>query len=204
MKIRAAIPLVLSLSMLATHAFARTPQTSTDPQAGKPAATTPGAQANSTVPSKIDPAKEAAIRQLLDQVGGVTAIKQVIDGMQGNMKTVLTNTLPPGDYRAKLIDLFLEKFRSAVASNSQQFLDQAVQAYDKYLSLDDIKGLTQFYATPLGQKTLHVLPQMTVEMQTAGMQWGQTVGRQAMIDVLKEHPELAQELEAAQKSAHPQ
>jgi hypothetical protein len=203
MKIRIAIPWVLPLVMLTTQVFARTPQASSE-QADKSAATAPGPQANSTGPSKIDPAKEAAIRQLLDQVGGVTAIKQVIDGMQANMKSILTNTLPPGEYRAQLIDLFLAKFSSEVASSSQQFLDQAVQTYDKYLSIEDIKGLTQFYATPLGQKTLHVLPQMTVEMQSAGMQWGQTVGRQAMIDVLKEHPELAQALEEAQKSARPQ
>src|SRR5262244_3200997 len=55
-------------------------------------------------PSKIDPAKEADIRRLLD-IGGTRAIAmQTLDEMTTSIKPLLTNSLPPGEYRQKLID----------------------------------------------------------------------------------------------------
>ena len=63
-----------------------------------------------------------------------------------------------------------------------------------------MKGLIQFYQTPLGQKTISVLPELTGEMAEAGKQWGQQLGRQSMQEVLTEHPDLASALEAASKA----
>lgn len=73
----------------------------------------------------------------------------------------------------------------------------AVPIYAKYFSVEDIEGLTKFYQTPLGKKTLSVLPQTVIEMQTASMQLGQKVGRESMEEVLTEHPDLKKALEDA-------
>jgi len=112
---------------------------------------------------------------------------------------MMNNSLPPGDYRDKLIDLFLAKFRSKI--EPQHMLDMAVPIYDKHLSHEEIKGLIQFYQTPLGQKTLTELPQMMSELQTEGQSWGRTMGQDSMQEVLAENPDLAAALEAAAKSA---
>jgi hypothetical protein len=61
--------------------------------------------------------------------------------------------------------------------------------------------LIRFYETPLGQKALSVLPKLSIEMQGEGMKVGEKLGRQSMLEVLSEHPELQKALEAAQKSA---
>jgi len=106
--------------------------------------------------------------------------------------------LPAGDYREQLAELFVEKFNSKL--NLQQFLDVAATSYDKYLSDDDIKGLTQFYQTPLGRKTLTVLPKLTAEMQAQGMQIGQQLGKESMQEVLAEHPELMKALQDASRA----
>jgi hypothetical protein len=110
--------------------------------------------------------------------------------------------LPAGDYRAKLVDLFFEKFQNHLKEELQQLLELAVPLYDKYFSHEDIKGLIKFYETPLGQKALSVLPNLSVEMQGEGMKLGEKIGRQSMMEVLSEHPELQKALEEAQKSAH--
>jgi hypothetical protein len=73
----------------------------------------------------------------------------------------------------------------------------ATAAYDKYLTDDEIKGLIAFYQTPLGQKTLTVLPQLTIELQTKGLEAGEQAGRESMQEVLAEHPDLARSLEDA-------
>ncbi|HXB22052.1 MAG TPA: DUF2059 domain-containing protein [Candidatus Solibacter sp.] len=151
---------------------------------------------------KIDSAKEADIRRLLDLTGVKALVAQTMDGMQQSIKPMLANSLPPGEYRAKLIDLFFEKFRSK--AGTQHLLDMVVPTYDKYFSHEEIKGLLKFYETPLGQKAISVLPQMMGEMQEEGRKWGENLGRESMIEVLAEHPDLRQALEAAQKGAQPQ
>jgi len=129
---------------------------------------------------------------------------QIMGGMEKNIRPVMTNSLPPGDYREKLIDLFFEKFQDHSKAEMPQLLDTAVPLYDKYFSREDIKGLIQFYETPLGQKALSVLPQLSIELQGEGMKLGEKLGRQSMMEVLSEHPELQKALEEAQKGAQPQ
>jgi hypothetical protein len=151
--------------------------------------------------SKIDPAKEADIRRLLELSGAKTLAVQTMNTMQESIKPIMSNSLPPGDYRDKLIDLFFEKFRSK--ADVQHLMDIAVPVYDKYLSGEEVKGLIKFYETPLGQKTVKTLPQMIGEIQEQTKDWGENLGRESMLEVLAEHPELEKAMEAAQKSQQP-
>lgn len=150
----------------------------------------------------MDPAKEADIRRLLDVVGTKGLVKQLMDSMEKNLKPMMVNSLPPGDYRNRLVELFFEKFETK--ADPQQLIDMAVPGYDKYLSDEEIKGLISFYQTPLGQKALAVLPKLSMELQSQGSKWGQELGRQCMLEVLAEHPELAQAMGDASKAVRPQ
>lgn len=199
MNLRATVPWFLFWGMLSSQSLGlaqQSPSGQQPRQAGTPAS---ASRADSIGPSKIDPAKEAAIRQLLDLDGGTAALNKLMDGMESGVKSEMANLLPPGEYRQKLIDFFSEKFRSS--ANPQQLLDQTTQIYDKYLSLDDVKGLIQFYSTPLGRKTLTVLPQVTLEVQRQSTKWGENLGRQTMHEVLTEHPDLANALVEAQRKS---
>jgi len=150
-------------------------------------------------PSKIDPAKEADIRRLLD-IGGTRAIAmQTLDEMTTSIKPLLTNSLPPGEYRQKLIDLFFTKFKAK--ADAQHIVDLAVPIYDKHFSREEINGLIQFYQTPLGKKTLTELPLLLTELRDAGQKWGQALGRDSMQEVLAEHPDMEQALKAAAQSS---
>ena len=124
-----------------------------------------------------------------------------MDSMEGNIKPLMTNSFPPGEYRDKLIELFFVKFHSKF--DQQAILDLAVPVYDKYYSDDEVKGLIRLYETPLGQKMLATLPQVTAELQAAGQKQGEELGRQSMMEVLAEHPEMEKALQAAAKTAQP-
>jgi hypothetical protein len=152
-------------------------------------------------PPKLDPVKAADIQRLMDVAGMKALMAETESGMETSIRPVLLRSLPPGDYRDKLLDLFFERFRSRLSL--QQFLDMAAVAYDKYLSDEDIRGLIQFYQTPLGQKALTVLPKLTVELQTEGMQMGEKAGRESMTEVLAEHPDLAKAMQDASQSSTP-
>ncbi|PYX27178.1 MAG: hypothetical protein DMG77_19685 [Acidobacteria bacterium] len=145
--------------------------------------------------ANIDPAKEADIRRLMDLAGAKALGSQMMEGMGKNIKPMMTNALPPGEYREKLIDLFFVKFQTK--ADMQKLLDLIPNLRQVFFGC-----LIQFYQTPLGQKTLRVLPQLMAESQEAGRKWGEGLGRQSMLDVLPEHPELAKAVEDAQKGAH--
>lgn len=152
--------------------------------------------------AKIDPAKEADIRKLLEVTGAKELANQTMGGMEKSIRPMLTASLPAGEYREKLIDLFFTRFHSKV--DTQHVVDMAVPVYDKYFSDEEIKGLVQFYGTPLGRKTLLVLPKLMGELQDQGREWGQRLGRESMEEVLNENPDLAKALEEAQNAKRPE
>jgi hypothetical protein len=171
-------------------------------QAQKPApaqsAATPAQAGSANSTQSIDAAKEAAIRKMFEVMGTSKMMQQVLAAMSGNMKPMLMSSLPPGDYREKLTDLFFDKFQSKV--RVEQLLDLTVPIYAKYFSKEEIEGLTRFYQTPLGQKALSVLPQTVVEIQAESMKLGERLGRESMVEVLDEHPDLKKALEEAAAS----
>jgi hypothetical protein len=151
------------------------------------------AQANKS--PKIDPAKEAAIRQLFEVGGTKALVMQVMTDMEKSIRPALANSFPPGDYREKLIDLFFQKFHTK--ADPETFLSLSIPVYDKYFSTEEIKGLTAFYSTPLGHKTVGALPKVMGECQEAGRKWGEQIGRDSMMEVLAEHPEFKKAMEEA-------
>jgi len=190
-----AISLLLLFSFISAQAQSAPPVQTADQQSGT-------AASSQTPQPKIDPAKEADIRQLMEVAGTKALMAQMMGTMESSIKPMLSNAFPPGEYREKLIDLFIAKFKSQ--SNLQQLLDLIVPIYDKYFSDKEIKDLIQYYRTPLGQKTIEVMPKLFAESQEAGRKWGEALGRQSMIDVLAEHPEFKKALEDAKSPAEPQ
>lgn len=160
----------------------------------------PATPASGPVAIPIDPVKEADIRHLLDIAGTRNLMVETMDNMQKNLRPTLTASLPGGDYRAKLIDLFLEKFATRWHELIPKMIDMAVITYDKYLTDDDVRGLTAFYQTPIGQKMNSVLPKIVLELQTQGQKLGEQEGRNTMIEVLAEHPEIVKAM-SEQRSA---
>jgi hypothetical protein len=183
----------LSLLLL-VFTFAGKAQDKSTPQS------TPQNSAPASAPAakkKIAPAKEADIRKLLQLTGTSALMQQTMASMDKSIKPMMINSLPEGDYRQTLIDLFFEKFHAKL--DTQKLLDLAVPIYDKYFTDADIKGLIQFYETPLGQKTVKALPQITAELTDAGRTMGATVARDSMLEVISQHPELQKAMEDAQQ-----
>jgi hypothetical protein len=149
----------------------------------------------------IDPSKEADIRRLMSLTNFDALLRQTMNGMEGNIKTLMTNALPAGDYRDKLVDLFIKKFHSNLRTN--ELADRAIPVYDRHYSSSEIKELIRFYETPIGQKLLKELPAVSAELQQAGSVWGEDVGKKTMTEVLAEHPDLAKALEEASKQSKP-
>jgi uncharacterized protein len=164
----------------------------------RPAPTQPGqtaakpdATAPSTPPEKLDPAKDAAIRHLLDITGVSKEGENIAAGWTSNVHDVMSKSraIPP-DQLPKFMDTFTTKFNAGAPPNA--VTDAMVAIYARHFSMEDIQGVTKFYESPLGQRMVKEMPDVSKESQTAGMQMDQKVAMQVLWGMEDEYPQLKQ------------
>jgi uncharacterized protein len=138
-----------------------------------------------------DPEKIENIRHLLTMVGA----DKIRDAMMNQMIDGLTKNLPPigQDEQARkmttrLMELLREEMKKA------DFNSITVDLYDRYFTADEIKSLIQFYSSPVGQKATQVLPALTQEATSRGMELGQAAGTRAFTRWFNEFPEVKKSL----------
>jgi uncharacterized protein len=197
-----AIAILCASPLLAQTPSAGTPSKSPAHQPGVPAQpaqppTQPQktAPATTTAPSapevKLDPAKDAAIRHLME-ITQTSKMGDTIDVyVTSQVRQVLSQAIPP-DRLAKLMDGFAQKLPVAAPPNA--VTDAAVLIYARSFSMEDIQGITQFYETPLGQRVVKALPQVARESQELGVQMQQKGAMSVLQDLSSEYPELKQML----------
>ena len=158
-----------------------------------------GALAQEPQPAaKIDPGKEADIRRLLDLVGAGRMAAQVSQQMSQALKPLLEQALPPGQERSqKIVETFQRKFQTQITPEA--FVELSLPVYDKHFSVAEIRGLIQFYETPLGGKMIAETPGIVEESSAAGRAWASQMVQKIFVEMEAEYPELKQFEEAPAK-----
>jgi hypothetical protein len=146
-------------------------------------------QGKSPVTAAIAPAKEADIRALIELTGATDLIQDAADKSGGQYTERITTLMPDKDRAQKLSAAFLERYKTHFTSD--EMTDQLVRLYDKHFTADEIKGLLQFYGSPLGQKVAAEMPRLTQEIQTAGQMVSQRAAKEAWQDLREQNPDLA-------------
>jgi len=181
--------LIAAMLLTAGPAIAQTPASRA--QQKPPSAPVQPGQTAATPAEKLDPAKEAAIRHLLEITGETKEGENINAGMTGRVKEVMTRALP-ADQLPKFMDTFSQKFTASAPPNA--VTDAVVKIYAQHFSLEDIQGVTKFYESAVGQRMVKEMPDVARESQSVGMQMDQKV----VIDVLRgmsdEYPQLKQML----------
>jgi uncharacterized protein len=176
----------------------------------KPSQHQPGVSAQPAAPAhtpagsnsteKVDPAKEAAIRHLMD----ITETSKLGD----NIATYLKGQVHDGVGRAigpDKIDAFMGTFNRKFSATSPgtAVTDAMVPIYAKAFSMEDIQGLIQFYESPLGQRVVKALPDVVQQSQMAGVQIEQTSALKVLREMTEEYPELKQVLPPENEQGEP-
>src|SRR5215471_15900747 len=133
---------VASVILLGAFCFAQDSLQASDQDSGQSVAA--AAKASRDLVQK-DQQKQADILRLLELTGAANLATQSMDGLEKNLRTLIADSLPAGEYRERLVDLFFEKFHAK--RDMKQLLDLVVPIYDKYYSDEEIKALIQFYET---------------------------------------------------------
>jgi hypothetical protein len=202
---------IAGLLCAAGPALAQAPASSTPPATAphatpgqaspaKPAAQTPAAQAPPAPAEKIDPAKDAAIRHLMD----ITETSK----MGANIASYITGKVHdgagraiPADQLTKFMDAFSQKFTAGLPPTAVN--DAIVAIYAKHFSMDDIQVLTKFYESPLGQRVVKEMPDVNQQMAVAGQQIETTVALATLRSMTDEYPQLKQMLPADSSAPAP-
>ncbi|WP_244142171.1 DUF2059 domain-containing protein [aff. Roholtiella sp. LEGE 12411] len=59
-------------------------------------------------------------------------------------------------------------------------MNELIPVYAKYFTNEDIKQMIAFYETPLGKKTISVLPQISQESAEIGQKYGIAAAKRAL------------------------
>ncbi len=120
--------------------------------------------------------KKEAIKELL-QVTGVLQITELFgSAITQQMFQVLIKSKP--DIDPKAFDIVREEVEALMHEElvvKESLYPFMYPVYHKYLTLEETNELIRFYKTPLGQKTISVMPKMTQEGMKAGQAWGQSI-----------------------------
>lgn len=193
----------LAALCVAAPAFAQSTNPTTP---SKPAQHQPGTTAPSAAPShapgqtaapsaepaeKIDPAKDAAIRHLMDITQTAKLGDNIATYLTGQVRDGVKSAIPPENL-SKFMDTFSQKF--AATAPGPTVTDAMVPIYAKAFSMEDIQSLTQFYESPLGQRMVKTLPDVVQQSQAAGIQIEQASALKILRSMADDYPELKQML----------
>ena len=140
-------------------------------------------------------AKRVDINKLIDMTGAIAIGKQMSDAIVTQMSRVIRDSrpdLPPG-----LFDILREEVNNIIEENLPNLLSKIVPVYHKYYTHQDIKGMLRFYQSPLGQKTIRVMPLLMQESMYLGQHWGQALGPEVQKRVIERFKAEGVDLQAS-------
>ena len=157
-------PALAGLLLATTAGFAQTPPAPAPAPA--PAAAAPAAAA-------ISPEAHALATELTKMIGVDRQAQQLVAIMRGQMvQTVMRSGGKSAEDSAKIVDeVMMPDFIAQLPELNGLIID----AWASNFSVEDLKGLRAFYATPLGQKLISTLPAVTQQGMAASQGWGQRI-----------------------------
>ena len=151
-----------------------------------------GSQNNASAQSNsnIDRLKEADIRSLMELVGARDIVQDGADNTIQQSREKLLATVPNNAKGQKFVNAFATSYQKKF--DADQVTEQLVGIYDKHFTDDEVKGLLQFYGSPLGQKVAAEMPKINREIQTAVRSASGKAAREALVEAKQETPGVGQ------------
>ncbi|HEX4543257.1 MAG TPA: DUF2059 domain-containing protein [Candidatus Acidoferrum sp.] len=140
--------------------------------------------------SSIDPVKEADIRSLMELVGARDLVQDGAGNSVEQSRDKLLATVPNNDKGRAFVNAFANSYQKKF--DVDQVTGQLVGIYDKHFTDDEIKGLLQFYGSPLGQKVASEMPKIGRETQAAVRAASTKAAKEALAEVKQQNPEVGQ------------
>src|SRR5258707_3313001 len=136
--------------------------------------------------ANIDRVKEADIRSLMELVGARDSVQDGANNAIEPSREKLLATVPQNDKGQAFVNALSVSYQKKF--DADQVTEQLVGIYDKHFTDDEIKGLLQFYGSPLGQKVAGEMPKISRETKAAGRSATGKTAREAVAGVKQANP----------------
>ena len=136
--------------------------------------------------ASIDPAKEADIHSLLELVGAKEAVEDAAGEATEPFRQKVIAASATNDRAQAFVNNYLARFQKKFAASAVD--QELVEIYDRHFTDEEIKGLLEFYGSPLGQKVAAELPRINREARLAMRSASGEAARQAWQDLRAEYP----------------
>lgn len=125
---------------------------------------------------KLTPEKARDIDRLLEMTGALKMGQQFSDMFIEQMSQALKKALP--DIPEGAFEIIQEEVHAVINEEMQKpegMQNQVRLLYHRHFTHSEIKGIINFYETPLGQKVVQMMPVLTREGMEIGKELGQKV-----------------------------
>ena len=139
--------------------------------------------------ANINPQKDARIRELMEVTGAKNLGEQLIQAGMDQFRSSVLDSQPDNPRAKQFVDAFVARFQKHFDADSLN--ERVIPIYDKHLTVEDLQGLLDYYHSPLGQRMLKVLPEVTRESQAVGFALGQKAAQDTMDELKTDFPEFA-------------
>src|ERR1700732_3974402 len=129
-----------------------------------------------------DPEKEADLHSLLQYVGAKDQLQSVASESAAQYREKLgasVKNVANDSKRQELITAASGSFEKNF--DQQRAMQQIAAIYDKHFTDDEIKGLLDFYSSPLGQKFAAESPKINREIQAVEMSAASSATRESLL-----------------------
>ncbi|OGR38231.1 MAG: hypothetical protein A2051_05350 [Desulfovibrionales bacterium GWA2_65_9] len=112
----------------------------------------------------LTPAKRADINRLMETTGSASLGMQIAEAFSTNaIKRIKANQPLVSDSTLNVLHKEIMGFMAEKMSAPGGIMDMIVTIYAKHLTHQDIRDILVFYETPVGKKTIRIMPQVMQE-----------------------------------------
>jgi hypothetical protein len=140
--------------------------------------------------SAIDPAKAKDIRSLLELVGARDAIQESASAAKEEYRQKALETSTNSDRAQAFTNAYVAEFQKKFDADA--VTGQLVGIYDRHFTDDEIRGLLEFYGSPLGQKVAAETPKISREALLTARTASSQAARLAWQDLRAEYPDAGE------------
>jgi hypothetical protein len=149
-----------------------------------------GASAKQSATASIDPAKDADIRALLDLVGASDQVQDSVKQTAEQYRERLLAAVPKNEQGQAFVNTTINEYEKRY--DVDRVNEQLVVLYNKHYTDEEIRGLLQFYGSPLGQKVAAESPKIFREIQETTRAEAAKAVKDALQQAKQENPGVGQ------------
>ena len=125
----------------------------------------------------------AAARELVQVARAADQLKLILPSIIQALKPAVVQGRPEVE---RDFDAFAPALLDNMSARLPEFADEIVLIYARNFTPGEMREMTTFYRTPVGQKLLEKLPTVTQESMRVGQAWGQRIGEEVQNRMIEE------------------